>query len=417
MTDDPFADVLNARFRARLDSLSPRPLVVGFSGGGDSLYLLLQACAFGRRTGRRVVALTVDHGLQPDSAAWTRAAGAAATALGAEWRALVWEGVKPATGLPSAARQARHRLLARGARSVGARVILLGHTADDLAESALMRQAEASSLPDPREWSPSPVWPEGRDLFLFRPLLSLRRTALREDLAARGLTWLDDPANDDLRFARARARQALRRGAEIAPLPLRMSADAPRARLARQITCTAEGHAVFDRALLRETPAEVLHPVLGAAVLSIGGGRVPPGRAALDRLVTALGGTGPRRTQLAGVRLAADEARVLLARDARDQRRRPAPGGEGVFDNRFEIDPEAAVGFLAGQSARLSWEDRRRLKAIPALARPALPVLDPDGATPMLPAPIGVAQPAVRALAPGRFAAACGLVACEAEIG
>ena len=151
--------------------------------------------------------------------------------------------------------------------------------------------------------------------------------------------------------------------------------------------------------------------------ISIGGGRVPPGRAALDRLVTALGGTGPRRTQLAGVRLAADEARVLLARDARDQRRRPAPGGEGVFDNRFEIDPEAAVGFLAGQSARLSWEDRRRLKAIPALARPALPVLDPDGATPMLPAPIGVAQPAVRALAPGRFAAACGLVACEAEIG
>jgi tRNA(Ile)-lysidine synthase len=84
---------------------------------------------------------------------------------------------------------------------------LLGHTADDLAEAAAMR-AEGSSVSDPRYWSPSPVWPEGRGVMLLRPLLGERRAALRAWLSGRGETWLDDPANDDPRSARARARRA-----------------------------------------------------------------------------------------------------------------------------------------------------------------------------------------------------------------
>ncbi len=411
-------DRLAARFGSRLDPSSPHPLVVGFSGGSDSLYLLIEACAFGARTGRAVTALTVDHGLHPDSAAWTRAAGVAATALGARWQALAWTGDKPSTGLPAAARQARHRLLAEAARSLGARVILLGHTADDRVEAALMREGDTPSLPDPREWSPSPVWPEGRGLFLFRPLLSERRQDLRAALAARGLAWLEDPANTDLRFARARARHALQRQQDtLVPPAADGRDDAARARLAAQVTCTAEGFAIFDRGLARGASAAELQPVLGAALVSIGGALSPPPRAALDRLVMRLAGTDTFRTQLAGVRLAADAGQVLLARDARDLRRPTGAGVAGIFDNRFESVPDAVFGCLAGRAARLSREDRRRLRAIPALARPGLPVLDPDGPTPVLPAPIGTASPAARALAPERFAAACGLVACEAEIG
>ncbi len=407
-----------ATFRSRLDPSSARPLTVGFSGGGDSLYLLILACAFGRAHGRRVVALTVDHGLNPDSAAWTRAAGTAAVGLGAEWRGLVWQGPKPSTGLPAAARLARHRLLAEAARSVGAQVILLGQTADDLAESAWMRRAGTPSLPDPRAWSPSPVWPEGRGLFLFRPMLSLRRQDIRQVLSQRGLTWLEDPANGDMRFARARARQALRQQPDIErtadPDP---ATDAARVHLAGQVTCTPDGYGTFDRDLMREGPAPVLQGILGAAIVSIGGALVPPSRGALDRVVMQLAGTEPLRTHLAGVRLAADTRRVILARDARDLRRRTGPGDAGVFDNRFEIEPSASVGFLAGRGARLSRPDRDLLKAVPAIARPSLPVLFPDSAAPVLPAPIGSGQPAVTSLAPGRFAAACGLVACEAEIG
>ena len=56
----------------RLDPRSDRPLAVAFSGGGDSLALLLTTKAWAEAHGRSVLALTVDHGLQAASALWTQ---------------------------------------------------------------------------------------------------------------------------------------------------------------------------------------------------------------------------------------------------------------------------------------------------------------------------------------------------------
>src|SRR4051812_46338884 len=148
-----FAAALDRRLRTD----AAAPLAVGFSGGGDSLALLILTLDWARAHGRAVVSLTVDHQINPASAAWTADALAKARALGADARALAWTGPKPATGPSAAARAARHALLENAARAVGARVLLLGHTADDLAEAALMR-AEGSTVSDPREWSPSPAW-------------------------------------------------------------------------------------------------------------------------------------------------------------------------------------------------------------------------------------------------------------------
>ena len=68
------------------------------------------------RAGRRLVALTVDHGLQPASADWTRFAAERAGGSASRIRTLAWTGDKPAAGLPAAARAARHALLAEAAR-------------------------------------------------------------------------------------------------------------------------------------------------------------------------------------------------------------------------------------------------------------------------------------------------------------
>src|SRR5690606_9178284 len=89
----------------------------------------------------------------------------------------------------------------------GARVILFAHTADDVAEGDRMR-AEGSTLGRLRDWSPSPAWPEGRGLMLLRPMLDVSRSELRDWLRGQGADWIDDPANEDLRYARARARVA-----------------------------------------------------------------------------------------------------------------------------------------------------------------------------------------------------------------
>jgi tRNA(Ile)-lysidine synthase TilS/MesJ len=126
------------------------------------------AVDWARLRGRRLLVLTVDHRLNPESASWTRRAGDQARALGCAWRGLVWDAPVPGTGLPAAARAARHALIAGAAREAGASVVLMAHTLDDAVEADLMR-AEGTPIGRVREWSPSPVWPEGREVQLFRP--------------------------------------------------------------------------------------------------------------------------------------------------------------------------------------------------------------------------------------------------------
>ncbi|MBD3819951.1 MAG: tRNA lysidine(34) synthetase TilS, partial [Brevundimonas diminuta] len=219
--DDPegLTSRVFARLDGRLDHERAEPVAVALSGGGDSMALLHLAADWARTHGRRLLALTVDHNLNALSADWTRFAGEAACAVGADWRGLSWDAARAGPGLTARARAARHGLIADAARAAGARVVLLAQTLDDVAEADWMR-ARGSTLGRVREWSPSPVWPQGRGLMLLRPLLEERREGLRDYLRARGQGWIEDPANIDERFGRSRARAALRARAGDEALPL-----------------------------------------------------------------------------------------------------------------------------------------------------------------------------------------------------
>lgn len=383
-------------------------MAVGFSGGGDSLFLLKTVLDWARPRGRPVLALTVDHRLQPGSDRWTAEAVAKAEALGAQARALAWIGDKPHAGLPAAARRARHALLANAARAAGAKVLILGHTASDLAEGAAMR-AEGSTVSDPREWAPSPVWPEGRDVFVLRPLLSLSRAAIREALAAEGETWLEDPANADLRYARARARAAGPGETPSEPAPL----------------SPPPSFSVDPSGVIR-LPRDVAAAHLAAALLCAAGTERPPRGERLDRLVQRLRAGEVFAATLAGARIeAADE--VLICRDAGETARGGlaplalSPGEAGVWDGRWEVAAGAVpltVVALKGSASRLSPDQRARLASTPASARPSLPLLLRHGAAPAL-APLDGPDLAAeggaraRSLVLGRFKAATGL--CDQE--
>ncbi|MFY8208907.1 MAG: tRNA lysidine(34) synthetase TilS [Caulobacter sp.] len=366
-------DQVRAALDRRLDPASRAPLAVGFSGGGDSLFLLKAVLDWARPLDRPVLALVVDHQLQPQSAAWTAEAVAKARALGAAALGLTWTGDKPRTGLPAAARRARHALLATAAREAGARVLILGHTASDLAEGVAMR-AEGSSVSNPRAWAPSPVWPEGRGLFVLRPLLTLTRAEIREALAREGETWLDDPANLDLRYARARARAA---GALAPPLPVR---EPP-----------PPGVFEIDPAGAIRLPRDFVPAHLAAALLCASGAERPPRGDRLARLVERLRSGARFTATLAGARIEADQA-VLICRDAGEAARGGlarldlAPGACGVWDGRWEVvagKTALAVVALRGRTSSLTAEKRARLSAIAPAVRPSLPVLlSPDGDAP-----------------------------------
>ena len=412
-----------AELDRRLDPASRAPIAVGFSGGGDSLAALLLVRDWAERAGRPVLALTVDHGLNVDSAAWTAQAGAQAEALGCPWRALRWDGDKPAAGLPAAARRARHALLADAAREAGAAVVVLGHTADDMAEGEAMRAHDAPTLGRLRPWSPSPAWPQGRGVFLLRPLLGAGRAELRAWLTAQGLSWLEDPANTDPRYARARARDYLSPAHSRAcgNPDLLSSQKAAEMKQAWVPACAGMSGNEEQAGAVSLQRSGAVGAVVSAALLCAAGTARPPRSADLTRLLARLSAQEGFTATLCGARIEAGE-RTLITREP--GRSPPAPlrlqsGAPAVWDGRFEILAEAAgltVATLAGHAARLPATDRDRLRACPPAARPTLPaLLQPDGSV-SLPAPFGSGPATARALAPARLAAALGRVACERDI-
>lgn len=411
------------------DRLTPgasTPVCVAFSGGGDSLALLHVARAWGRQTGRSITALTVDHGLTPQSADWTAAAAAAAWRLGVDWRGLVWPGEKPTRGLPAAARAARHALLAAAARDLAASVILMGHTADDIAESALIRAATPSHG-RLRAWGPSPAWPDGRGVFLLRPLLGARRAELRAWLSTQGETWLEDPSNVDPRFARSRARAALAVEPGLRQDGALSDDDPSFQRLARQVEATEDGRLTLSRTALVLAPAGAARRVVSAALVCAGGGRRPPRGESLSRLLGTVASGANVTATLCGARVvaAAGGDAIGFGRDAGERARGGLTtlslraGEDAVFDGRFAIQALSSpvrVVPLAGLIGQLDPADRLRLGACPAWVRGAVPVVVDSGGLVRLPAPLGNGPAVVRSLLGQRFAAACGLIAGEVEL-
>ncbi len=187
------------------------PVCLAVSGGSDSISLLDLASGWSRQSGRNLLVLTVDHGLRPEAAGETEWVAETARALGHEAQILRWT---PDKRSQSAARTARHTLLAEAARQAGAGVILLGHTQSDVIETLLMRLARPARLAGavgPQPVSVSPVWPAGRDMLIGRPLIGWPRHLLRERLVQAGKSWVDDPSNISEAYERVRVRRLMER--------------------------------------------------------------------------------------------------------------------------------------------------------------------------------------------------------------
>lgn len=193
------------------DGLSPR-ILVGLSGGADSLALLATTVWVASRMGLETEAVIVDHALQEGSASVAERARVQAEHLGAV-ATVVRVHVDPAApgGLENAARIARHEALERHRELRGALAILLGHTLDDQAEQLLMGLARGAGpralagIPRIRGPILRPFLGTGRD-----ESTALRRADTEEICRLHDLDWWEDPMNTDPQLLRSRVRtQAL----------------------------------------------------------------------------------------------------------------------------------------------------------------------------------------------------------------
>lgn len=189
----------------------PQCVAVAVSGGRDSMALAHLCAGWAKLSGARVIALTVDHGLRPESAQEAAQTRRWCEALGLAHETLAWRGEKPGTGLQAAARAARYKLLIEAAQARGCDVLVTAHTLDDQAETVFMRLsrgAGARGLAAMREES-LVASGAGAPLRLVRPLLGVRRDDVTAYVHSVGQPFIDDPSNVDDRFERVRVRALL----------------------------------------------------------------------------------------------------------------------------------------------------------------------------------------------------------------
>jgi tRNA(Ile)-lysidine synthase len=285
------------------------------SGGADSCALLALAVA----ADLRVTAVHVDHGLRAGSYREADLVASLASAWGAAFRAQAVQ-VPDGGDLEARARAARRAVLPPDA--------LLGHTADDQAETVLLRLLRGTGPAGLAAMRPA-----------MHPLLGLRRAETVALCAHLGVEPFEDPTNTDPRFTRNRVRHEVVPllddvgGRDVVPLLCRL------AELAAEGAQADEDRAASidptDAAALRAAPQPVAVAALRRWWRERTGLEHPPDRAATERALEVVHGTSRACDVSAGWRLARTAGRLRL--EAPDPHPSPVvdPGdGQGIVGPR-----------------------------------------------------------------------------------
>ncbi|MFC2966488.1 tRNA lysidine(34) synthetase TilS [Acidimangrovimonas pyrenivorans] len=360
-------------------ALSPQPptaLGVAVSGGGDSMALLHLLADWAAGSGCRLAAVTVDHRLRPEAAEEAAMVGRACAGLGLPHDILHWHWDGQGN-LSDAARRGRYALMADWARGRGIGAVALGHTLDDQAETVLLRLARGSGVDGlsgmaARRAADGILW--------LRPLLDVRRAALRDFLTARGIGWAEDPSNDNPAYDRVKARTAL---AALAPLGIdaeglaetaarlamaRRALEEVTLRIARDGARVEAGDVVFDRAALDEAPQEIRLRLIAHALRWIVSADYRPRLAPLAEAVAAAL-AGGRRT-LAGCLISGTADSVRISREYRAVRDSRCPT-DRLWDRRWALSGPDSGGIPEGLELRALGEDG--LAACPDWRQTGLP--------------------------------------------
>ena len=374
-----------------------RRAALAVSGGGDSMALMLLARAWAGQAPEapELLALTVDHGLRAGSRQEAEWVAARACDLNVTHHVLTWDGAPPGAS-QAEARDARYTLMADFARVRGIDVLVTAHTADDVAETFLMRLTRGSGV-DGLAAMASHAWWEGAPV--LRPLLGVSRSQLRDTLNAHGVSWLEDPSNSENRFERVRIRRALETLGELGITRPRIVESAERLRRARsaieyaasafiraEVEISAAGYIRLDAQALRAVPEEVAIHVLGQLLRAVGGRCRPPRLRKLEALAADLRQCAGSATTLGGCVISREaEGDKLVV--CREPGRLGGPslslfaGEVGIWDRRFRItcgDVRQSVEVRALGGANLPMLPEPVRKQHPPAALAALPALYAD---------------------------------------
>lgn len=200
----PAEESFLAALAAGMPSFGPGgfPVAVAVSGGADSVALLVGLVRLGVSG---LVVVHAEHDLRDEASADREFVGRLAERFSLPW---MWQRLAVRTrgdepggeGLEARARRVRYAFLEEVARDVGARYVLVAHTADDQAETILHRILRGTGLTGLAGMRRARALGDG--MALVRPLLEVSRDAGRAFLRAASEPWREDASNTDTSRAR-----------------------------------------------------------------------------------------------------------------------------------------------------------------------------------------------------------------------
>ena len=343
-------------------------------------------------TGKRLTAITVDHGLRPESGDEASRVEQWLARRGISHVTLAWHGEKPASNLQSAARRARYDLMAGWCAENGASCLALAHQLEDQAETFLLRLGRGSGVHGlaAMESCLKPSTPDAP--WRIRPLLDVPKMRLKATLEASGQEWIEDPSNRLAKFSRVRARALAAPLASLGITPERLAATAKHLARARSFIEAQADAVLAESASLRPSGyCRVIVPALIAAheevglralsriLMAVSGAEYAPRFERLERLWSRLssGSLGGGATLL-GCRIKpAGEGAVVIFRELRSI---GAPtqiraGESAIWDGRYHLRinraDQARGPVLIDRLGGKGWKALRQ--AVPALCEPGVP--------------------------------------------
>lgn len=342
--------------QAVADQLMPHPperLGVAVSGGGDSVALLCLLAEFAKSKPIDLQVITVEHGLREAAVEEVRGVTDLCARLGVPHHVEYWTGWDGTGNLQDRARDARYQIMADWAMQNDIHMIAVAHTANDQAETLMMRLARGAGVDGLSAMTARRV---RHGVTWLRPLLRIHRRDLRNYLLGIDVPWFEDASNENRDFDRIKMRDALRL---LEPLGLtvdtlvqvahqmskvREALDWQTFIAARDVTRVTHGAIAFDMRRCRTLPEEILRRLLIRGVMWLSADIYPPRRDTGLRAVKAL--RDGRAMTLEGCQLVRDGDLMWLFREYNAVKDLTAEVGD-LWDNRWYITgPEDDPGLV-----------------------------------------------------------------------
>ncbi len=275
---------------------SHETFAVAVSGGPDSMALLLLAKSWIEKNDGRLAALTVDHGLRPESAGEAEQVKQWCRKLGVEHHTLNIQdsGFRIQANIQEAARNARYALLAGWCKANHVPHLLTAHHRGDQAETLFFRLARGSHL---RGLACMGAVSEMHGIRLVRPLLGISKKSLVDFLRAQQQPWIEDPSNRNLDYTRNAIRARLQSLADADDIEARAYAVTQAlgrfraaldkkvdAAFAQTVILSGDGIATIDSAGFAALPPEIALLVAGKLIQTLTQDDHPPRTMKLERL-------------------------------------------------------------------------------------------------------------------------------------